>query len=427
MTKSNIYELVESRLTDSPLNSYLSLLSEIIHSFSSSLKLEHTLHTTICQVLDYLDGEAASVFLLGNDDRELFCKVCVGPVDISGLRIPSTSGIVGRAVIERRTQMIRDTRTEKDFFDAVDEQTGFETRSILCAPLLIKDACIGALEVINKRGTPPLFNEQDQSVLNVLAGLASLAIHNARMAESLVEQERMQKELEMAREIQEGLLPNRSPDSFPLHGINIPAREVSGDFFDWYVLSDGQIFFTLGDVSGKGMNAALLMATTVSLLHCLGKTTDSLPTMMAQVNNEICESARRGMFVTAIAGIYHPRTQTVQWVNAGHQPPLFHHSNGSFEEIPADTPPLGIIPNLSFDQSERTIDNGTLYLFTDGVTESKDGNGKTIDVGGMINFIKASQQLPARQRLQNIVDRVTGYNTQQHDDVTMLLIESVSR
>ena len=319
--------------------------------------------------------------------------------------------------------MIRDTRKEKDFFDAVDEQTGFETRSILCAPLLIEGACIGALEVINKRGTPPLFNEQDRSVLNVLAGLASLAIHNARMAESLVEQERMQKELEMAREIQEGLLPDQAPDSFPLHGINIPAREVSGDFLDWYPLSDGQIFFTLGDVSGKGMNAALLMATTVSLLHCLGKTTDSLPKMMAQVNNEICESARRGMFVTAIAGIYQPHTQTVQWVNAGHQPPLFHHSNGSFEEIPADTPPLGIIPNLSFDQSERTINNGTLYLFTDGVTESKDGNGKTIDVGGVIDLIEASQQLPAQQRLQNIVDCVTRDNAQRHDDVTMLLIE----
>jgi len=426
MTKSNIYELIEPQLTASPLDSYLSLLSEIIHSFSSSLKLEHTLHTTICQVLDYLEGEAASVFLLENDDQELFCKICVGPVDISGLRIPATSGIVGRAVIERRTQMIRDTRKEKDFFDAVDEQTGFETRSILCAPLLIKGTCIGALEVINKRGNPPLFNEQDQSVLNVLAGLASLAIHNARMAESLVEQERMQKELEMAREIQEGLLPDQAPDSFPLHGINIPAREVSGDFLDWYPLSGGQIFFTLGDVSGKGMNAALLMATTVSLLHCLGKTTDSLPRMMAQVNNEICESARRGMFVTVIAGIYQPHTQTVQWVNAGHQPPLFHRSDGSFEEIPADTPPLGIIPNLSFEQSERTIDNGTLYLFTDGVTESKDGDGNTIDVSGMIDFIEASQQLPAQQRLQNIVDRVISDNAQQHDDVTVLLIESRS-
>ena len=135
---------------------------------------------------------------------------------------------------------------------------------------------LGALEVINKRKGDGLFDEADKRFLQVLAGLVSLAVHNAQMTGALVEQERMRRELDLAREIQRNLLPEQPAADFPVHGLNLSALEVSGDFYDFFTLADGRIAWGLGDVSGKGMNAAMLMAKTSSLFRCLGKTVHDL-------------------------------------------------------------------------------------------------------------------------------------------------------
>ncbi len=135
------------------------------------------------------------------------CRGCAGPLDITGLTLPANAGIVGKTVMSRSSQIVRDVREDPDFAQNVDKDTGFETRSILCAPLMVQEECIGALELINKRGGDGLFDKRDENIMTALASAAALAIHNARMADRLVVQERMQKELELAREIQESLLP----------------------------------------------------------------------------------------------------------------------------------------------------------------------------------------------------------------------------
>src|SRR6185295_16982140 len=132
-------------------------------------------------------------------------------------------------------------------------------------------------------------------------------ISNARLADQLVEQERIKRELELASEIQRSLLP-QADETLPIFGINRPIREVSGDFYDFFELPDGTVAFCLGDVSGKGMNAALLMAKTASLFRCLGKTIRDPARLLTILNREVQETASRGMFVTMIAGLYEPST-----------------------------------------------------------------------------------------------------------------------
>ena len=276
----------------------LTLLAEISQNFSSSLDISQTLQNAIERFMQYLNSEAASIFLLENKGSKLVCVRCAGPVDITGITIPSGKGIIGNAINTRKSQMIRDAQSDPNFSKLVDADSGFRTRSILAVPLVVNNKCIGALELINKKNND-LFNEHDESISMVLASYAALAIHNARMADALVEKERMRKELELAREIQVGLLP-KDDDSitFPIRGMNVPALEVSGDFFDFFKRDDGLIYFNLADVSGKGMNAAMLMAKASSLLHHLAKSIDDPGELLSRVNNEICESISHGMFVT---------------------------------------------------------------------------------------------------------------------------------
>jgi len=421
-SKTNVYNLFD-RGEAYTLEDQLELLAEVTQSFASSLDIDETLNNAIEKFMEYLDAEAASIFLLENANAELVCRACAGPVDISGLRLPSSAGIIGKTVKSRACQIVRDVSLDPNFAKNVDADTGFVTRSILCTPLLIKQECIGALELINKRGGDGLFDERDKHLLSALASAASLAIHNARMADQLVEQERLQKELELAREIQLDLLPPPGDSGFPVVGMNVPAREVSGDFYDFFQRADGKIYFNLADVSGKGINAALLMAKVSSLLHHLAKEIRDPGELLARVNDEVCETASHGMFVTIVSGFVEPDTHTVHLSNAGHQPALIHRHDGSFEEIAAGAPPLGIVAGTDFPVSTLSLRNGTLYLFTDGVTESMDENNVALDMEGLRRLIKARATVAASKRLQEIVAEIRKPEISQRDDITMMLIE----
>lgn len=423
MSATNVFELFEQGEEHS-LEEQLGLLAEVTQSFTFSLDIDETLQNALERFIEYLDAEADSIFLLENDNTELVCRGCAGPVDITGLRLPADKGIVGKTVTERSCQMVRDVSQDPNFAQNVDKDTGFVTRSILCAPLVVNEECIGALELINKRGGNGLFDERDQHMLTALASAASLAIHNARMADKLVVQQRMQKELELAREIQEGLLPPPREDSFPVIGMNVPAREVSGDFYDFFQREDGLIYFNLADVSGKGMNAALLMAKTTSLLRHVAKSITHPGELLAQVNDEICETVSHGMFITLVSGFINLQSRTIEFANAGHQPPLFHRKDGTYEEIEAMAPPVGIIPGAEFPVSSLPIDEGSLYMFTDGVTESMDENKKQLEVEGLLGLIKEGAALNARARLEEIVSKIRSPGDTQHDDITIMLIEA---
>jgi len=264
--------------------------------------------------MGHMHCDAASVFL-STDNNGLTCVASAGPVNLKGFSILVGTGIVGRSVSESRVLMIRDVDDSEHFFDGIDKETGFQTRSILCAPLTVHKKTIGAIELINKRPSKKnpegLFNEVDRHLLSILASSAALAIHNAQMASDLVQTEIIQQELDIARSIQESFLPDYA-EEHPIAGINQAAKNVSGDFFDYFRQPDGTYIFNIGDVSGKGIDAALLMAKASSLYHCLGKTMKSPAQIMEIINEELVEHTTRGMFITMIGGIYDPDSSIVR-------------------------------------------------------------------------------------------------------------------
>jgi len=343
-------------------------VAEITQSFAASLNIQQTLQHAIQQLLVYMDAEAASIFLLENHDRELVCRECAGPVNITGLRLKADQGIVGKTVTSRTCQLVRDVSKDPDFTQSVDKNTGFVTKSILCAPLLIQGGCLGAMELINRKNPEDLFDQQDQHMLMAMASAAALAIHNATMATAMIEQERLHKELELAREIQLALLPQPAGEDFPVAGVNYPALEMSGDFYDFFRRADGRIYFNLADVSGKGMNSALLMTKASSLLRHLARTIHDPGELLARVNDELCETVTHGMFITIVSGFIDPENGVITLSNAGHQPLLYHHRDGRFEEIPAQAPPLCVQSAMSFPVTTVSMQGGRLYMYTDGVT-----------------------------------------------------------
>lgn len=399
----------------------LGFLAEITQSFASSLDIDEALQTALSQFLKYLNAEGAAIFLLEDGGRELICRRCVGPVDVSGLRLKPNEGIVGRAVTQHECQMVRDVADDPDFYHEADKQTEFQTRSILCAPLMVRGECLGALELINKLNGDGLFEESDRHLTVALASAAALAIHNSRMARALVEQQRMEKALELAREIQVSLLPAPASDGFPVQAVNLPAQAVSGDFYDYFQLPDGRIYFNIADVSGKGMNAALLMAKASSLLHYLAKSETDPGRLLALANDAICETASHGMFVTIVSGFFNPHNDTVTFANAGHLPPLYQDARGHFHGYEAEVPPLGVIPGGEFPTRSLQLAGGSLYLYTDGVTECRDVFGSQLGVTGFKELIRAHADKSLLQRMLNLINDIMRDQT-PHDDTTLMLI-----
>jgi sigma-B regulation protein RsbU (phosphoserine phosphatase) len=406
------------------IESAFALLAEMTRSFAESQDLEATLEQALTSIAKHLDAEAGSLWLLDLEREELHCRASVGPNPITGLRLPMTQGIIGRSVAENTCQCVFDVRKDPAFSTQADDESGMITRSLLCAPMSLSDQRIGAIELINQHGGDGCFHEEDVYPLQVLASSAALAIVNNRMAASLVDAERARRELELAAEIQRNLLPTARPDPFPVQGLNVPARTVSGDFFDFIPVAGGRIGFCLGDVSGKGINAAILMAKTASLYRCMAKTIPSPAELLRLLNDEICETATRGMFVTMAAGVYDPATGAIRIANAGHEPPVCH-AQGRFSIFAAGAPPLGIVPGVEIPEAELDLSGGSLYLFSDGLTEAQTKAGKQLGREGFEALVAQFADRSLAGRVEAIVESVSQLALK--DDLTLLAVSDEAR
>lgn len=410
----------------------INLLASMTSEFANTLDVDDTLSKALPQITDYMQAEGAAVFLLDEDTQVITCIACFGATEITGLTLEYGQGIVGKCVADNEGALVRDVQNDPHFYAAVDDQTGFTTRSILCAPLSVKDRCVGAIELVNKKKSDDLFEENDLQILKTLASSAALAVLNARLAKALVEQERVKRELELAAEIQKRFLPDRieiTGPELPIAGVNKAARGVSGDFFDYFKLPDGRIYFGLGDVSGKGINAALLMSKTASLFRCLGKTVRDPGRLLGIINTELCETAAHGMFVTMAAGIYDPRPGCeglIRLANAGHEPVLLH-VDGKFETFGADGPPLGIVPPLpgedgAYPEVQIFPKGGSLYIYTDGLTEGYTSTGLPLESEGVRKILNACADEDLQGRLDQLVGAVFQVGNTLRDDVTVLAL-----
>lgn len=398
----------------------LTFLADLSQALAVSLDLRQTLSEAVRRVVDFMQVEAASLFLVDPAARILECKLCVGPVDITGTRLAIGQGVVGRAVADNATRIVADAAQDAQVWRAADEATGFVTRSLVCVPLRTAAGPIGALEVVNRRDGAPL-SEADAELLDVVAAPVALAIGNARQAQALLEQQRLKREFDLARRLQKSLLPRRRREDFPVLGVNFPAHEISGDFYDHFELADGRIGFVVGDISGKGLDAALLMVRAASLLRWAGKDGLAPSAWLARANDELCETTQDGRFVCAVVGYCDRAARRVCFAGAGFPPVLLHRA-GTFSDYPSEGPPLGILPGIEFPERELALDGGTLYAFSDGATDVRDGSGRPIGNAGVRELIARHADGAPEARLRALLAELK--RMRLVDDTTVLLVEA---
>jgi phosphoserine phosphatase RsbU/P len=377
------------------------------------MALEQTLET----IRQGLGAEAASIFLFNEAEEILECKASLGPNPATGLAVPRGVGIIGQVAEQGRAVLVEDAAHYPGFYRAIDQQTGFVTRSAVCAPLIAQGKVLGTVMLLNKSGDRR-FSGQDEALLVSYCALAGLSINNARLSMLALERERIQRELEIAREIQRSMLPG--PGRGNIQGANVAARIVSGDFYSHLVSPDGEAWFCLGDVSGKGINAALWMVRAISMFSCLAQTHRSPARLLEALNRELRLGALRGMFITMVVGWIDKSGCRARLANAGHLPVLIWRQ-GQIAEIPASGPPIGILDAVVYEDVGTGPGPATLCVVSDGAIEAIGGkNFENLDqLKRRVTAMKQTGRLSA----EALIADLSPHGDALDDDATALTVE----
>ena len=405
----------------------LELVTKMSQEFAKTLDLKETLQTSLELIIKRINAQAANIFLIDNDRQNFQCIASKHQAYLEDFEIPITQGVMGKAALMKQCIRVGDVRKDvreiAEFYFDLDNKTNFTTYSVLCSPLIVSDECIGVIHCLNKKTDNKLFEESDRKLLETLSGPAALAIRNAKMAKDLIVKNRIEKEIEIVGEIQKTLLSQNIKENFPIAGINIPAKVVSGDFYNFSEVSNGVYGFGVADVSGKGIKSSLLMSKASSLYRCLSKTNFSAAGLLDILNTEICETTSRGMFVTMLVGIYDSNKKELTLSNAGHEPPLIYSKDGNFSNFEEAGPPLGIAPKFKFKETKINFSNSSMYIFTDGITEIRDAKGNMLEAEGFKDYIKKYQQIPNHERLNKIIEDIIKSGRIQKDDLTIVTVD----
>ena len=412
----------------SQANIDLEIITNMNQEFALSLELKETLNTALKVIIGRINALAANIFLINDQKKKFECIASINQDYLDEYELDLTDGVMAKAVEQKKCIRVgnvrKDVREIAEFYFDLDNKTNFTTYSVLCSPLIAANECIGVIHCLNKKTDDKLFIEEDRKLLETLSAPAALAIRNAKMAKEMVEKNKIQKEVEIVGEIQKSLLSQNKKEDFPIAGINIPAKVVSGDFYNFSDLGDGKYGFGVADVSGKGIKSSLLMSKASSLYRCLSKTNFSAADLLIQLNNEICETISRGMFVTMLVGVYDSQKKELLLASAGHEPPIIFSKDGSFSNYNEAGPPLGIMPNTKYTEHTIPFNDSSMYIFTDGITEIKNPNGEMLGSEGFQSYIKQYQSTPNNERLKIMIDDILNKGHIQKDDLTIVVIDS---
>ena len=418
----------EKKLEVSQANIDLEIITNMNQEFALSLELKETLNTSLKVIIGRINAQAANIFLINDQKKKFECIASINQDYLDEYELDLTDGVMAKAVEQKKCIRVgnvrKDVREIAEFYFDLDNKTNFTTYSVLCSPLIAANECIGVIHCLNKKTDDKLFIEDDRKLLELLSTPAALAIRNAKMASEMIEQNKMQKEVEIVGEIQKSLLSSNKKEPFPLAGINIPAKVISGDFYNFNDLGDGKYGFGVADVSGKGIKSSLLMSKASSLYSCLSKTNFSPASLLIQLNNEICETISRGMFVTMLIGLYDENTKELILANAGHEPPIILNDKDEFSNFNEAGPPLGIVKKTQYQEYKIKFEKSSMYIFTDGITEIKNPQGEELGSIGFQNYIKKYKDKPNNERLQSIIDNVLNSKYLQKDDLTIVVLDA---
>ncbi len=328
-------------------------------------------------------AEAASLFLVNEATSCLdlaIASASEGVFSHPKISVPKGKGIAGWVFASGEGLLVPDAYADDRFYKESDVKTGFRTRSILCAPLKRDGAVIGVIQILNPRDKFS-FDDTDLEGFSAYANLTATAIDKLRTQERMRAQERVERDLAIASDIQRELLSRALPCSTPgaaFSAHNTAASNVGGDFYNVYVRGEDEIYFAIGDVSGKGISASLLMAQTLSAMQFVFAATSNPADALSKLNTTLNDRIVRGMFVTTAIGRLTPSSGQVEMASAGHCKPILVQADGTAKVL--DTVgalPLGILPQVTYTESKVNLQKGDwLVCYTDGLSESRNSQNE---------------------------------------------------
>lgn len=294
-------------------------------------------------------------------------------------------------------------------------------------PLIVQDKLKGCILVGGRLNNKPI--QQDElEFLSTLGNAAMISLENARLFEETIEKQRLEEELSIAKDIQQKLLPSEplSVPGFEFAGFNTPSRQVGGDYYDLVKIDNKRIAVAIGDVSGKGVGASLLMANLQASLHALIRAELELSDIVYRINNIIYANTSMDKFITFFLGMVDIEERTLTYVNAGHNPPYIRRDGRELIKLEAGGLILGMMPNMPYQQDTLTLQSGDLLvLFTDGVSEAMDEDDEEFEEWRVEEFICNFKKTSALELVKDLSETVQQFcgSAPQSDDITIVAVQ----
>ncbi|HUN66682.1 MAG TPA: SpoIIE family protein phosphatase [Bacteroidota bacterium] len=404
-------------------------LIEATKSLNSTLDLDKLLVIILETALRTVDSERGTVYLLDEAKGELWSRVLIGS-EIVKIELPLGKGIAGYVAATGDTLNIQDAYLDPRFNPDIDKRTGYRTNTILCVPMRDKDGrIIGVFQLLNKR--TGYFTREDESVIAGLSIHAALALENARLYEQEKKLFRMREEVRLAARIQLDLLPKKIPavPGYDLAGRTIPAQMVGGDYFDFIPGGRNRWAVCLGDVTGKGLPAALLMANVQATLRGLTEMSGGASECVRRANTLLYRSTSDERFVTLFYGLLDPATHALTFTNAGQDHPFLVSGKKKIRRLRTGGTVLGIIDQFPFEEETVSLARGdVLVIYSDGFSEAMNEQEEQFGEERLAKVIEGNKRLSAEKIIDHIVAetrRFTGA-APQSDDMTIVVVKRIA-
>jgi phosphoserine phosphatase len=400
-------------------------LLDVARALAQPTDLRVLLEQIVDAARDLLDAERGSVFLHDPSTGELFTTVAT---DSGEIRLPPGRGLAGECAQRRETVNVPDCYADRRFDPTFDRHSGFRTRCLLAVALVgHDDALVGVMQVLNKRGGA--FGDQDERVATALAAQCAVALQRQRLLGELVAKEKMERELEVARQIQVSFLPREMPSipGYELAGWSRPADQTGGDVYDVVRVDGERAVLLLGDATGHGIGPALSVTQVRSMLRMALRLGAGLDAVFGHLNDQLSDDLPSNRFVTAFLANLDSTAHVVTYQSAGQGPVLHVPAQGEeFRDLATTAVPLGLLPDLPVPEPGRLslAPGDTLALITDGVFERQEPGGAEFGVQAVVDLVRRHRGMPVDQVIRCIVDACDGFaqGAPQADDMTLLLV-----
>ena len=365
-------------------------------------RLDPLLGSIAEETCNLLDAERATLFLYDARREELYSRIATKS-EIEVIRMPADRGIVGAVARQKACLIVPDAYADPRFNPEVDRTTGWRTRNMIAVPMTnLEGQLVGVLEALNKRTGP--FTQDDSDLLTALAAQAGVALERARLLEEYLAKRRLENEMELAREIQIGLLPQSMPPlaGFDLAGWSRPSKYAGGDFYDLFAWGDGRVGLAMGDAVGHGVGPALLAATTQALVRALALGESRPEKVLRDANRLLADNVTEGRFVTLALAALESGSGRVTYASAGQGPSLVIRRDGRSEKLKSTGLPLGILPDGAMDAGPPIqLDLGdVLLLVSDGIFECDLPEGGELGIERVIQAARQHLDGPAASLLK---------------------------